>query len=219
MIVESLEKLPALAPWQFFSFELSMPYAKWDATSSYLQKRCKLPDTSPFLCCDVFASVALAWNEEGILIDVAFNKPFEEALYPKFSEGDAVEIFIDTRDRKSAGFATRFCHHFLFLPAPCQGISAQELTRFRTEETHPLCDPGLLKSETTFHKKGYAMRLAIPSECLHGFDPAAFDRMGFTYRLHRLKGAPQYFSADTSHFSLEQHPKFWASFNIVNLSK
>lgn len=215
MILEHLEALPGLAPWQFFSFELALPYAQWDASSSYLQKYGQLPCTAPFVSSAAFATVALAWNEEGLLIDIAFDQPFETVEYPSFSDGDAVELFVDTRDRKSAGFATRFCHHFLFLPVPCQGISAQEITRFRTEETHPLCDPGALKTETTFREKGYSMRLGIPAECLHGFDPATFDRMGFTYRLHRCKGDPQYFFTDSQHFSLEQHPKFWARFNLV----
>ena len=120
-----LEKLPALKPLEFFSIEAELHYSK--------SARCTtLPCMSEWLAEESFAEIAACWNETGLFIDVFVNKPFEEACYPRFAEGDAVELFFDTRDLKTAGFATRFCHQFVFLPQPVLGIQAQEITHFRT---------------------------------------------------------------------------------------
>ncbi len=180
-----------------------------------MRGRYLLPNTSEWLAEEHFADVALGWNESGLFVDLFVDKAFEEALYPRFEEGDAVELFFDTRDLKTAGFATRFCHQFLFLPQAVQGIQAQELTHFRTEDMHPLCDPADLQLTAEFGKKNYELQIFIPAHCLHGYDPTSFDRIGFTYRIHRYKGAPQHFSLSSQHFTLEQHPRLWASFKFV----
>jgi hypothetical protein len=205
---EILEGMPALAPLEFFSIEGELRYSKSGRTS-------KLPDMSEWLAEEGFAEVGACWNETGIFLTVLVDKPFEEAFYPKFSEGDAVELFFDTRDLKTAGFATRFCHQFVFLPQPVQGIQAQEITHFRTEDTHPLCDAADLSATSKTSKKNYEMQIFIPSHCLHGFDPVSFERIGFTYRIHRNKGPRQHFALSSQHFSLEQHPRLWASFKFT----
>ncbi len=180
-----------------------------------MRSRYLLANTSEWLGEEHFAEIAAAWNESGLFIDVFVDKPFEEALYPRFDDGDAVELFFDTRDLKTAGFATRFTHQFLFLPQAVQGVQVQELTHFRTEDTHPHCDPADLQVSTEFTKKNYEMQIFIPAHCLLGYDPASFDRIGFTYRIHRYKGTPQHFSLSSQHFSLEQHPRLWASFKFI----
>lgn len=215
MSFEVLEKLPAMAPLDFFSLEGEFHYSKSPPSSKLMRRSYRLSETSEWLGEEHFADVAAAWNESGLFFDVFVNQPFEEAFYPHFSEGDAVELFFDTRDLKTAGFATRFCHHFLFLPRPIQGIMAQELTRFRTEDTHPLCDPEDLQVSAEFSKKGYELHIFIPAHCLHGFDPSLFDRIGFTYRIHRFKGTLQHFSLRSHHFTLEQHPRLWATFKFI----
>jgi hypothetical protein len=215
MDLEVLEGLPALVPLEFFSIEGELHFSKSPPSSKLMRRRFMLPDTSEWLAEEHFADVAAAWNESGLFVDLFVNKPFEEAFYPRFSEGDAIELFVDTRDLKTAGFANRFCHHFLFLPQSVQGIQAQELTHFRTEETHPHCDPADLQTSVEFGKNGYTLQLQVPAPCLHGYDPSSFDRIGFTYRIHRYKGKPQHFSLSSQYFSLEQHPRFWATFKLV----
>lgn len=212
---EHLEACPALAPLEFFSLEGEIRYSKTPPSSKIMRRSFLLFDTSEWLAEEHFADVAIAWNEGGMFIDVFVEKPFEEALYPRFSEGDAVELFFDTRDLKTTGFATRFCHQFVFLPQAAQGIQAQEITHFRTEDTHPLCDAAELQVSSEIGKKNYELQIFIPASCLHGFDPSSFDRIGFTYRIHRLKGLPQHFALSTEHFSLEQHPRLWASFKFT----
>lgn len=215
MTLEIFEQLPALAPLDFFALEGELNYVKASPSLKEMRKKFLLPDMSPFLAEEKFAEVALAWSESGIYICIFVDRPFEEASYPRFNEGDAVELFFDTRDLKTAGFATRFCHRFVFLPQPVQGISAQEITHFRTEDTHPLCDPADLQITSEIGKKDYSMQIFIPAHALHGYDPASFEKIGFTYRIHRAKGAPQHFALSSQHFSIEQHPRLWASFKFI----
>lgn len=214
MSFDALEGMPAIAPLEFFSLEGELPFVKAPPTLRHMRKHCLLPSSSEMLGEESFAEVAIAWSEEGVYTAVFVDKPFEEARYPRFAEGDAFELFLDTRDLKNAGFSTRFCHQFLFLPQAVQGISCQELTHFRTEETHVLCDPADLQLSTTFEKKGYQMEIFIPRHVLHGYDPATFDRLGINYRIHRMSGQPQHFALSSQHFNVEQHPRLWASYKL-----
>ncbi len=198
MSLDALEAMPALAPLDFFSFAAAARYSKAPPSSKLFKRSFLLPDTSEMLGEERFADVALCWNEEGIIVEAFIEQAFEEANYPRFSEGDALELFIDTRDLKTAGFITRFCHHFVILPQEVQGIRALEITHFRTEDAHPHCDPSELHVEAEYDKTAYKLHVHIPSSCLHGYDPAYFDRLGFTYRLHRTRGTPQH---------LRSHPK------------
>jgi hypothetical protein len=215
MNVEVLEELPPLAPLDFFALEAELPYAESSVAFHRKRGRFLLPDLTEWQGEEHFADVSLAWNEAGLFADLLVHKPFEEASYPRFADGDAVELFFDTRDLKTAGFATRFCHQFVFLPSAVQGILAQEISHFRTEDTHPHCDAAELQVTAEMGKKSYALRIFIPAHCLHGFEPASFGRIGFTYRIHRFNGAPQHFGLNPEYFSLEQHPRLWMSFTLI----
>lgn len=215
MNLEVFEELPSLKPLEFFTLESELKYSKAPPSLKTMRRSFLLPDTSEWLAEERFAEVALAWSESGIFINVYVDKAFEEASYPRFAEGDAIELFFDTRDLKTASFATRFSHQFVFLPEAVQGITAQEISHFRTEDTHPLCDSFDLQLKTEMGKKDYEMQIFIPSHCLHGFDPSSFERIGFTYRIHRYRGAPQHFALSSQHFSIEQNPRLWASFKFT----
>jgi hypothetical protein len=214
MILEVLEELPALSPLEFFSLETELRFAKTPPSSGLKRKQYMLPDTTEWLSEERFAEVGMSWSQAGIFLFLTVEKPFEEALYPRFTEGDALELFFDTRDVKTAGFASRFCHQFVILPQAVQGIQAQEISHFRTEDTHPLCDAADLQVVSKLGKKEYELDVFIPAHCLHGFDPATFERIGFTYRIHRYRGKPQHFALSSQHFSIEQHPRLWASFKF-----
>ncbi len=131
-----------------------------------------------------------SWLERGgMCVQVVVKGSFNEPQFPNFQAGDSVELFFDTRDVKTSGFNTKFCHHFYFLPEAIENegeaIQAGEATRFRTEDVHELCSPQLLEVKTTKGGKEVKMDIFIPKECLHGYDPSLFERLGFTYRINR----------------------------------
>lgn len=174
-----------------------------------------LPVTHQLTNEESFAKVAMGWNEEGIGLQIQVNQPPSQCFYPKVEQGDSVELFFDTRDLKSAGFNTRFCHHFFFLPEAVDGVAAGEKTHFRTEDSHPLCDPQELELQVQLKKKDYIMKIFIPSHCLHGYDPKQFDRMGFTYRINRYGKEPQHFSVLSKEYQVDQQPSLWGSLKLV----
>jgi hypothetical protein len=214
MALELFESMPALAPLDFFSVVAPVRYKKPGDRSKRFKKPFDLPSTSTLLGEESFADFSISWCEEGMAIETVVRQPFQQAIYPRFSEGDSLELFIDTRDLKAAGFIHRFCHHFLILPQEVQGIRVLEITHFRTEDSHPLCDPAEIRVDVRFDKKGYDMQIFIPTSCLHGYDPDHFDRLGFTYRFNRYRGDPQHFTLRSEDWAIEQNPRLWASLKL-----
>jgi len=211
-----------LNPAQFFQFDLSiLRYQPKEIKEGGLfipQKNLNkyaLPSFSALMGEESFADWSVGWSTEGLAFDVLIQKPFEEAVYPEITKGDSVEIFIDTRDVKTSGFNTRFCHYFYFFAEPIEGRQKGELTHFRTEDAHPLCLPEDLVLEAELSSKSYRLKIFIPAECLVGYDPNEFNRMGFSYRVNRTKEPPQHFLTDSKEFTLEQQPSLWTSIKLV----
>lgn len=206
----------SLTPVNFFQLGFDCLY--FDPKSkSPLQNSRKhlLPDTSALCSEDNFAKVWLGWHNEGLEAFVSVSQPIQKCSFPDFTAGDSVELFFDTRDVKTSGFNTRFCHHFFFLPEAVDGRISGEATRFRTEDTHDLCDPNELRVKPQKKGQGYSLQIFIPSQCLYGYDPEQFDRMGFAYRINRPDGSPQHFSVVTEDFQVEQQPSLWSSARLT----
>lgn len=211
------EDFVPITPVNFFQIQAGCLYLpkSFPGLNGQNFRKYLLPDFS-HLCGEIsFAEVAMGWNEEGIELLVRVDKPFRSTSYPQVDRGDGIEIFIDTRDVKTSGFNTRFCHHFFFLPESIDGHAAGEITRFRTEDVHELCDAQDLKVNPTLKKDSYSLAIFIPSQCLNGYDPAQFDRLGFTYRVNRPDGYPQHFSATTDDYQIEQQPSLWGTLKLV----
>ena len=210
-----LDAISPFSPSSFFSLSLDIKYATNLAEIKNLGNEYLLPDMSELLAEETFSSLFIAWNEEGIALQANIDKPFENNRASEYRKGDNLELFFDTRDLKSAGFPTRFCHHFLFLPHAEEGSLASEITQFRTEDTHPLCDSRELKFDTVFNKKNYKIKIFIPSHCMHGYDPSSFNRIGFAYRVNRQMGRPQNFSVSSHYFAIEQQSGLWSTGILV----
>jgi hypothetical protein len=204
MSKEVLAELPTLLPIDFFNLEIE----------ASLGKKLLLPDTSELLNEESFSKLFLTCLSESLVLHADIKKPFEECFYPEYEHGDSLELFIDTRDLKTAGFMTRFCHHFLILTTYVKGVTSREITRFRTEDVHPLCDPLDLEVKASFSSSHYSLEVSIPAHCLHGYDPASFNRIGFTYRLNRPGGSAQHFSVSSHYYSIAQHPSLWATIQM-----
>ena len=200
----------SLNPVNFFALSCDCQHlAKREQAPSFAVH--ELPSTHTLTHEVSFAKVAMGWHEEGIALHIQVNRPASRSAYPASEQGDGIEFFFDTRDVKTSGFNTRFCHHFFFLPQAVEGVSKGEKTHFRTEDSHPLCDPQELECNVQLKKKDYSMKIFIPSHCLVGYDPKQFNRLGFTYRISRFGGAPQHFSVVSQEYQVDQQPSLWAS--------
>jgi Carbohydrate family 9 binding domain-like len=208
------EEFVPLTPINFFQISADccyLPPAKFPNLTKAQAKKYLLPDTSELCSEESFADVSLGWNEEGLEAYIQVRHPFKRAHYPDVARGDSVELFMDTRDVKTSGFNTRFCHHFFFLAEGVEGHLAGEMTRFRTEDVHPLCDPNELKVKSLIQSNGYSLNIFIPSHCLYGYDPDQFNRLGFAYRINQSDGFSQHFTVVTEDFPIEQQPALWGS--------
>lgn len=205
----------ALTPINFFQIgadcnEIKGPFPHINEKAKYL-----LPSTADLCDDEAFAKVYMGWNQEGIEVQIAVSQAVQVCYYPEVARGDGIELFFDTRDVKTSGHNTRFCHHFFFLPEAVDGHMCGELTRFRTEDVHELCDPNELKVKTKISARGYNMQIFIPASCLYGYGPDQFSRMGFSYRINRYRGHPQHFSAVTEEYQIEQQPSLWGFLKLV----
>jgi hypothetical protein len=199
------ENAVPLTPIGFIQLQMECRYLPPNKFPSFTKKnkdKYLLPNTSS-LCA------------EGLELLTQINTAITNVIYPEVTKGDSVEIFIDTRDVKTSGFNTKFCHHFFFLPEAIEGQMAGEVTRFRTEDAHELCNPKDLQVEMKSGWRSYSLNIFIPSHCLHGYDPEQYNRLGFSYRVNRAGGKPQHFSVVTGEYQVEQQPSLWSSLRLI----
>lgn len=207
-------------PINFFQINLELHFIETEPFSSLgkrlYHEKYRLPDLSS-LCGDhSFSEVYLGWSQEGIALHTLVHEQFRRCSYPEVSKGDSVEVFIDTRDIKTSGFNTRYCHHFFCLPEEVENHQAGELTHFRTEDSHDWCKNEDLLVKATLYDESYSVTLFIPAHCLVGYEPAHFDRIGFAYRINRFLGEPQHFCVSSHEFQVEQQPSLWGSMKLMS---
>ena len=200
-----------LSPIHFFQLSWECPL--FSSGKTLTESKYLLPDTSLLFGTESFANVWLGWNREGLHAALEVKEPLQHCEYPQIVQGDSIELMVDTRDIKTSGYNTKFCHHFYFLPTAVGQRQMGEITHFRTE-SHPLCEPEQLKMEVKRKSTGYRMDIFLSKDVLYGYDPEQFDRLGFTYRINRYRNDPQNFSADSSEFVIEQQPSLWSSVKL-----
>jgi hypothetical protein len=148
--------------------------------------------------------VRMGWSWEGISCRISYpKKEFRPDL-----EGDAIELFFDTRDQKEAPYPNRFCHHFLIFPEPVAGQKGREVTRFRGDETHPYADPSLFDVHLKEEKGVTWIDIFLPREAFCGYDPGQFERLGWSYRILMEGSLPQQLIPVKEIASL---PSLWAT--------
>lgn len=206
------EDLPALTPAQFFGISSNCLYSKHSLKPN---KAFILPETADLLGEEAFADVFASWDVDKISFYIQSHISFQSPGDGDFRNGDSIELFIDTRDLKTKGVVSRFCHHFVFFPVLVQNFYGREVTRFRGEDIHRLCHPEDLQVIPQVDSNSYAVSIEIPSSCLHGYDPLSFPRLGFTYRINRTGGLPQHFAVSSEEFVIEQHPATWGTLKLV----
>ena len=206
------EDLPALSPVQFFGLSSDCFYLQ-DGLKR--DKQFLLPSTSDLLGEESFAEVYVGWNVDKLSFLIYVKEPFQSGGDGDFRKGDSVELFLDTRDLKTKGVVSRFCHHFVFFPVQMQNFYGREITRFRGEDIHRLCHPEDLQVIPDLGDQAYRLSIEIPAGCLYGYDPLTFPRLGFTYRINRTGKRPQHFAVSSEEYTIEQHPATWGTLKLV----
>ncbi len=207
-----------------FRFEFTLPYRakppKIDGKLSGWGAAELLPALGEMDGEAPFAPVWSCWNESGLYIgtEVTGKRSPLRCNSKEFWKGDNLRLMLDMRDARNIKRATKFCHHFYFLPvgASVSGRSAPIAASApinRAKEHSPAVEPGRIRVASTVTSDGYKLEAHIPADCLNGFDPEsgpAGSRIGFYYILEDRDLGRQSFSIGDD---LPWHvdPSLWAT--------
>lgn len=211
------QTLPKLLPISFISLEAHCH--KITDIKQLKSEKHKLGNTHFFTLEESFTNFYLGFNDEGLYFSAEINVPFQDVFYPDITRGDSLELFIDTKNLKTASFNTPFCHHFFFLPKPYNGVQKGEITSFRGESARPFVDEKDISLQVTFHKNSYILNIFLPRDCLHGYDQEESKKIGFNYRVNRFQAPPEHFSASGDEFAIKERPQTYATLLLTDEDK
>jgi len=134
-----------------------------------------------------YADVRVAWSEAGLAfsVQVADKKRPPWCRETRLDDSDGLQVFIDTRNVQNVHRATRFCHHFIFLPGGAgpkldQPVAAW-LPIHRARENPQSFEIESLGLRAEKRGDGYLLEAFVPAEALTGYDPSEHAALGFTY--------------------------------------
>jgi hypothetical protein len=213
--------MTALVPNRFlFDFEFPLHYRAappvvdgdvedWDVAD-------RLPKLGAIDGRSDFADVFACWNEDGIW--VAFRVRGKRRPLrcdpASFRTGDNLRLCLSTRETLDIRRATRFCHHFYFLPigggdngrAPLAGLSKFQAAK----EAPPKIPVERIRAASRISTDGYSFESHLPAECLYGFDPAEHPRIGFYYLVEDADLGQQYLTVGDD-LAWYADPSTWAT--------
>lgn len=213
----------------FFQVRLALPRLRplppLDGSLQGWPAAARLPDLSSLHFQSAFGQVYVGWTLDGIAfaVAVATSHPLRlDREHPFRSDG--LEIWIDTRDSRTARKPTRFCHHFLVLPGASGTRGApphvQEMNPGGVRRAEEMADlsrvhlaariPGLPAQGS----KGYSLEGFLPREVLTGYAPPESTSIALGYRLRSSIDGVQDLAFGTA-FPLWRNPSLWLSAALV----
>lgn len=208
-----------------FRYSIPVPHVKTLPRRSKkrvldLPESCALPNLRAIDGEENFGDVRLGWNAGGVGISVeVVGRTMPLACNPKQpTESDGLQVWIDTRNVQNIHRASRFCHHFCFLPSSTNGKPgkpfATQIEIARARDTAELADGKALQVSVEATKTGYRLEAWLPAAVLHGFDPDSTPRLGFYYHLRDSELGNQYLTVDDE-FPFANDPSLWSTLELV----
>jgi hypothetical protein len=188
-----------------------------------LPPACKLDNLEGLAGRPNFADVRLAWNDLGLAFQVEVagkdRPPQGDVQRPRYSDG--AQLWIDTRDTRTIHRASRYCHHFYFLPAgggpeklePAAG----QLAIHRALHDAPLARPEQILFQCQRTRGGYRLEAFLPAAILHGYDRETSPRLGVFYAVRDAEKGEQLLSLSQD-FPYAEDPSLWASLELTAAS-
>lgn len=208
----------------FFSFAAACPRLdpapKIDGNLGDWPESARLPDLVAMDGREAFADVCAGWTADALYIAVEVRGNGEPAVQSKRpTRGDGLQVWIDTRDVRNAHRASRYCHHFFFLPegkgrGQKQPMAGQLRIRRARAQSTP-CNPQDIDISSRVLSDGYRMEVRLRAGLLTGFDPEENRRLGFTYLLRDHVLGRQYWSSDES-LPVSYDPSLWGTLELVD---
>ena len=187
----------------FFSLACTCPHLdvspSIDGDLGEWPEEARVPDLMGMGGGEAFAEIYTGWNAEGLFFaaDVKGNpEPDVEPMRP--TRGDSLQIWVDTRDVRNAHRASRYCHHYFFLPMGSgrgqKKPMAGQLRIRRARAQMTPCSSQEIEIASKVTRSGYRMEIHLRADLLTGFDPDENRRLGFTYLLRDHISGRQYWS-------------------------
>lgn len=211
-----------LPPRFLFHFALPCLYRAelWTANGLQLPDEHRLTSIAELEEGPQFAEVRTAWNEKGL----AFTMRTTGKRKPpwcregRIGESDGLNVFIDTRPSQKIHRASRFCHHFAFLPSGSERnaaapVAGQLLINRAKEQADP-APQRLLHVRAEPRVDGYVLECFIEARALTGFNPEENPQLGFTYLVTDSELGKQTFSIGNE-FPFREDPSLWGMLDLV----
>jgi hypothetical protein len=166
-----------------------------------------------------FASLKIAWNDRGLAIsvNVSGRSRRPECVESELALSDGIRLWIDTRHTQTVHRATKFCHHFILLPAGGGPKRRDPIVRSmpvsRAREETALPDVGSVQTQSEVSSSGYWLDAWFPAEVFAGFDPATNGRIGFHYLVHDTDLGDQTLAVG-GEFPYESDPSLWQTVEL-----
>lgn len=185
-----------------------------------LPQACRIDNFAEMSGGKKFADLRLAWNELGLGLHVEVKGKEQlaqgDADRPRSSDG--AMLWIDTRDARNIHRASRYCHHFFFLPTgggPNRDEPACGQVKInRALQDAPLSSPDQLAFQAMRTKTGYQIEAFLPAAVLNGFDPETNPRLGFFYWVRDSELGEQTLSVGPE-FPFWEDPSLWSTLELV----
>jgi hypothetical protein len=208
---------------QSFLFRFSVPcYGRkggWSAKGLRIGERYCLPSFSELEGKEGFADLRAAWNRSGLFfsIRVSGKKQLPWCRHTRMEDSDGLHVLLDTRNTQNIHRASRFCHHFVFLPFGA-GRRLDEpvatLIDIHRAKEHPrpiAVDQLRVRSEKRVD--GYILEAQIRAEALTGFEPDETDRLGFSYLIADRELGSQSLAIGPE-FPVLEDPSLWGTLEL-----
>jgi hypothetical protein len=185
-----------------------------------LPETCRLPGVNLAQDGSPFGDLRLAWNEQGLGVSVEVHGKSMPASsrsdQPTISDG--LQVWIDTRNTQSIHRASRYCHHFCFLPAENETSSepiALERPIARAREERKLARTEEIPIRYKPLADGYLLEAWLPAKVLVGYDPEANPQLGFYYQLQDAELGQEFLTVGPE-FPFDQDPSLWSTLELIS---
>ncbi|MDX1964602.1 MAG: hypothetical protein SFX18_15735 [Pirellulales bacterium] len=162
----------------------------------------------------------VGWNNEGVQfwLSLAGKSQAPWCRENRLDDSDGLHVWLDTRDTHNIHRASRFCHHFFFMPHGAgprldQPLADQLLINRARENANPI-RPRQLQVAASRQERGYTLEAFIPAGALTGFDPAEYPRLGFFACVADRELGPLPLALNDE-FPYDEDPSLWMSLELL----
>lgn len=116
------------------------------------------------------AVIELMSKGSSLSITLRMLETLENPEWPDYTAGDAVELFIATRNWKNARSIHRFYHRILVFPVAIDGVYSREITELPVLERRQLMKENAVQVSSSHEHHKTTMTIEVPFDSLYQWD-------------------------------------------------